>query len=289
MSVTAQHAGSTSQESLPPTPSSVAGAQGPTTPGALRSETHLVLQTRHSQRLVEGRSGEDGKQRIVGLIQFAALSRSVWNGALADDPYAHWWLLQMHDAIEEARSEMKSLNRHVYGLLQGMPGVTVTVAQSVEPVRIPLTFTNPYGFRGAYLLAHLDELVRAILTARHVALIDRDTNERLLDDAGRQVRRAFNAVLRYRFLGINADDIRLMTARGKEAEALMGTVPADILEGRMRAPHAPDPRARGFAIPMALRRRAPGPKPGPASAAVAEASDGADAAPTDGADHARAP
>lgn len=289
MSVAAQYAGSSSQESSPAIPSSSAVTPGPTTPGALRSETYLVLQTRHSQRLVEGRGCEDGKQRIVGLIQFAALSRSVWNGALADDPYAHWWLLQMHDAIEQARAELKALSRHVHGLLQGMPGVTVTVAQSVEPVRIPLTFTNPYGFRGAYLLAHLDELVRAILTARHVALIDRETNERLLDDAGRQVRRAFNAVLRYRFLGINGDDIRLMTARGKEAEAQMGALPVDVLEGRLRAPHAPDPRARGFGIPMALRRRAPGPNPGPVPAAAGEASDGADAAPTDGADHAPAP
>lgn len=287
MSVAPQYAGPSSVEALSASHSPVTPASA--TPGALRSETYLVLQTRHSQRLVEGRGGEDGKQRIVGLIQFAALSRSVWNGALADDPYAHWWLLQMHDAIEQSRSELKSLHRHVQSLLQGMPGVTVTIAQSVDPVRIPLTFTNPYGFRGAYLLAHLDELVCAILTARHVALIDRDTNERLLEDAGRQVRRAFNAVLRYRFLGINADDIRLMTARGKEAESLMGAVPADVLEGRLRAPHAPDPRARGFGIPMALRRRTSGTTPGPAAAVGNAGSDGAESAPVDGADHAPAP
>lgn len=224
-------------------------------PGALRSETYLVLQTRHSQRLVQGRGGDDGKQHIVGLIQFAALSRSVWNGACSDDPYAHWWLVQMHEALEESLAELKTLNQHVHGLLQMVSGVTVTVAQSVEPIRIPLTFTNPYGFRGAYLLAQLDELIRAILTARHVAMIDRDTNERLLADGGRHVRRAFNSVLRYRFMGINADDIRLMTARGKEAEALMGSVPADVLDGKLRAPHAPDPRARSFAIPLGMRRR----------------------------------
>ena len=256
------------------------------TPGALRSETYLVLQTHHSQRLVHGRGGDDGKQHILGLVQFAALSRSVWNGALADDPYAHWWLLQMHEAIEESASELLALHAHVRGLLQAVPGVTVAVAQSVEPVRIPLTFTNPYGFRGAYLLARFDELVRLILTARHVALVDRDSSARLLSDGGRHVRRAYISVLRYRFLGINGDDIRLMTARGKEAEAHMGPLPAGILEGTLRAPHAPDPRKRSFAIPLGMRRRPATPDGG--SAAAGSATAPVDAAPSDGAEHAPA-
>lgn len=255
-------------------------------PGALRSESFLVLQTYHSQRLVHGRGGDDGKQQIVGLVQFAAMSRSVWNGALADDPYAHWWLVQMHEAIEASAAELQMLQEHVEQLLRAVPGMTVSVAQSVEPVRLPLTFTNPFGFRGAYLLARFDELVRLILTARHVALADRETSARLLADAGRHVRRAFNSVLRYRFLGINGDDLRLMTARGKEAEALMGALPAAVLDGTLRAPHAPDPRKRGFAIPIGLRRR---PSALSEGAAPAPASSPLDSAPSDGADHAPAP
>lgn len=250
-------------------------------PGALRSDTYLMLQTRHSQRLVQGRTMADGKQHIVGLIQFAALSRSIWNGALSDDPYAHWWLVQVHQAIEESAEELRALKTHVHQLLQAIAGVTVSVAESVEPLRIPLTFTNPYGFRGAYLLAHFDELVRTVLTARHVALIDRDTNERLLADGGRHVRRAYNSVLRYRFMGINTDDIRLMTARGKEAEALMGPLPSEVLDGKLRAPHAPDPRVRSFAIPLGVRRR-PG-RQALSATAHDVASTSIEAAPSDGA------
>lgn len=255
-------------------------------PGALRSETYLTLQTRRAQLMVQGRPQGDDKQQIVGLTHFAALTRSVWNGALADDPYAHWWLLRMHQAIEESTTELKALIAHIEQLLQTIPGVTVTVAQSVEPARIPLAFTNPYGFRGAYLLAHYDEAIRRIMTARHVALLDSDGSERFLTEAGRHVRRAYNSVLRYRFLGINADDIRLMTARGKEAESVFGNLPPEVLDGRLRAPHAPNPRARGFAIPFALRRR---PAAIPPSAGPIPPSDGADAAPTDGADHAPVP
>jgi len=251
----------------------------------LRSETSLILQTNHSQRLVQGRGGEDGKQRIVGLVQFAAMSRSVWNGALADDPYAHWWLVRMHEAIEESAAELLTLHDHVNVLLQAIPGLTVSVAQSVEPVRLPLTFTNPFGFRGAYLLARFDELVRLILTARHVALADRETSMRLLADGGRHVRRAYNSVLRYRFLGINGDDVRLITARGKEAEALMGPLPAAVLDGSLRAPHAPDSRKRGFSVPLAARRRAPVGEP----AAPIEQVTARMPAPSDGTGDAPAP
>jgi integrating conjugative element protein (TIGR03761 family) len=266
-----------------PSPDARASIAESRSPGALRSETSLVLQTHHSQRLVHGRGGEDGKQQIVGLVQYAALSRSVWNGALADDPYAHWWLVRMHEAIEESDAELQALHGHVSSLLQAIPGLSVAVAQSVEPVRLPLTFTNPFGFRGAYLLARFDELVRLILTARHVALADRDTSARLLADGGRHIRRAYNSVLRYRFLGINGDDIRLMTARGKEAEALMGSLPVPVLDGSLRAPHAPDPRKRSFAIPLTARRRAP-----VEAAGAAEVTEGMPA-PTDGADRGPAP
>ena len=71
----------------------------------------------------------------------------------------------------------------------------------------------------------------------------------------------------------------------------MGPVPAEILEGRLRAPHAPSPRSRGFSMPMGLRRRAVAPPPsaGPIEAGVALPIDGAEPALTDGAQHAPAP
>lgn len=255
-------------------------------PGALRSDSYLVLQTRRAQLMVYGRPMGEGKRQIVGLTQFAGISRSVWNGALADDPYAHWWLVRMHEAIEESAAELKALNAHVDQLLRAIPGVTVSVAQSVEPIRVALTFTNPYGFRGAYLLAHYDQVVCSILTARHVALVDSATGGHLLSECGRHLRRAYNSVLRYRFMGINGEDIRLVTARGMEAETLMGPLPPEVLDGRLRTPHAPNPRTRSFAIPMGMRRR-PGKPDLQAGPSVAVPL--ADAAPSDGADHAPAP
>lgn len=208
-------------------------------PGALRSETWLTIQTRQAQRLVQGRRAEDGTPGIIGLTRYAAMLRPIWNGARTDDPYADWWLVKLHDLLDEAWSEMDVLQEHVNKVLQAQSGVNVQVAQSVEPIKVPLMFSNPFAFRGAYLLAKYDELVRSILTARHVALLDRDTAEKLLHDGGRLVRRVFTGVVGYSFLGINREDIRLMTAKWKQAEDKMGKLPDDVLNKVQRAPNAP--------------------------------------------------
>ena len=219
-------------------------------PGPLRSESWITLQTRQAQRLVTGRRAEDGTPGIVGLTRFAAMLRPLWNAARADDPWADWWLLRVHDAIELGHQELDALLEHVNRLLKQTPNVSVTVAVSIEPLKVPLTFTNPYAFRGAYLLAKFDDLVCAVLTAKHVAMVDRSSAERLIADGGRQVRRAYNAALGYRFLGITRDDARLMTARIKEAEAQMGALPPDILDAKLRAPFAPEiaRAARGMSM-----------------------------------------
>ncbi len=256
-------------------------------PGALRSETYLILQTRQAQRLIQGRRAEDGTPGIVGLTRFATLLRPIWNGARSDDAYADWWLVRIHDALEESERELRALMQHVDALLKQLPGISVSVAQSVDPVRIPLAFSNPYAFRGSHLLSQFDELVRGILTARHVALLDRDSSERLLAEGGRHVRRAYTSALGYRFLGINRDDLRMMTARAKQAEDAMGQLPPDVVEGRLRAPHAPDSahaaseRGRRFAMRGAAVR------PVSADASAPEADSEATvpaAAPTDGAE-----
>ncbi|GAC1626349.1 MAG: TIGR03761 family integrating conjugative element protein [Nevskia sp.] len=220
------------------------------TPGPLRSESWIILQTRQAQRLVTGRRAEDGTPGIVGLTRFAAMLRPLWNAARADDPWADWWLLRVHDAIELGHQELDALLDYVNRLLKQTPNVSVTVAVSIEPLKVPLTFTNPYAFRGAYLLAKFDDLVRAVLTAKHVAMADRSSAERLIADGGRQVRRAYNTALGYRFLGITRDDARLMTARIMEAEAQMGTLPSDILDAKLRAPFAPEIARAGRGMSM---------------------------------------
>jgi len=236
-------------------------------PGVMRSESWMTLHTRQAQRLVQGRRADKGQPGIVGVTLYAALLRAIWNGARADDPYADWWLVKIHDALELSWNELEEMHRSVLRIMTGMQGVEVSVAQSVHPIRLPLTFGNPYGFRGAYLVGRYDELVRMLLTARHVAMIDRESSEKLLDEGGRHVRRALATALGYKFYAITRDDVRLMTARAIEAQNYMGPLPSPVLDKSLRAAHAPDIRKTNsnVGIPDAesLFRRQPATNPPP--------------------------
>lgn len=223
------------------------------TPGVLRSDAYLTVQTRQAQRLIEGRFADDDVAAIIGLTRFAALLRPIWNGARTDDPYADWWLVRVDDAIAESEQELLALKAHVEQLLKQRTGMTIRVAESIEPLQVPLTFATPYSFRGAYLLALYDEVIRCILTARHVAYVDREEGEHLLDDAGRHVRRAYLASTGYKFLGINRQDLHLMTARAQQAADEMGAVPQAIIDGTVKAAHAPQAATpRRFALRSAM-------------------------------------
>ena len=118
----------------------------------------------------------------------------------------------------------------------------IAVAQSVEPVKVDLTFTSPYAFMGAYLLADYDVLVRAVLTGRHIGLFDRDTAERTLREGGRIVRRVFNTAQGYKYLGVCREDLRQGTQKAERATDMLGALPQAVIDGTLRAAHAPDIR-----------------------------------------------
>lgn len=252
------------------------------TPGVLRSDAYLTVQTKQAQRLIEGRRADDHAAAIIGLTRFAALLRPVWNGARTDDPYADWWLVRVEDAIAESEQELIELKAHVEKALARRDGITIRVAESIEPLQVPLNFATPYSFRGAYLLALYDEVVRVILTARHVAYLDRDRSEQLLDDAGRHVRRAYLSSAGYRFLGINRQDIALMTARAKEASDEMGTLPQEIIDRTLRPAHGPQAATRRRFVLRSVEEPAVTEPVGDVAVLVTErdteAGDGADAA-----------
>ncbi|HKY91687.1 MAG TPA: TIGR03761 family integrating conjugative element protein [Nevskiaceae bacterium] len=211
----------------------------PLVPGPLRSGSWIDLQTLQAQRLVRGRKAGGGQSRIVGLAGFGMRLRTIWMASLADDPWADWWLLRVHAALEQADAALDALVAAADTILAKPVGVCLDRAQSVRPLRVPLAFSNPYGYRGAYLLAKFDDTTRAVLTAEHVALLDRCVGRRMIQEAGTHVRRAFLAAEGYQRHGVTRQDVRVGTTAARDARERMGEVPADVLEGRRRAVFAP--------------------------------------------------
>jgi len=208
-------------------------------PGVLRGAAILTLQTRQAQRLVAGRAGTAGKPAIIGLLGFATRLRAIWDGARADDPYADWWLIRIDRALEEAGGALATAAAEANAALARQEGIAVTPGTSVRPVQVPLRFSTPYAYRGAQLVAALDSLVRAILTARHVGLLTRADTERAIQGAGRWARSAFASPVGYRLTGLTRADVVQNTARAEQARLRMGEVPEAVRLGTERAPHAP--------------------------------------------------
>lgn len=208
-------------------------------PGALRSQATMEIQTRQAQRLVYGRMASEGKHEIVGLLRFAAMLRPIWSASMADDPYADWWLVKIERELTQARDQLKHMENTVEQHLADAPAVNVVVAQSLSPARLELNFSNPYAFHGAYLLADYDALVRAVLTARHVGLMDSRTSEKLLAEGGRYLRAAYDTGKGYRYMGIKRADLVQGTAKARKAVETLGELPQPVISGELRATYAP--------------------------------------------------
>lgn len=208
-------------------------------PGRLRNWVEMTIQTRQAQRLVRGRRGGEGKPPIIGLYRYGAMTRTLWSGASRDDPYADWGLLQIEQALEESKAEVKQLRSIVEQDMTRVSAMRIGLAQSLAPTKIELTFSNPYGYMGGWLLIEMDELVLSTLTARHVGLLKRDESERLLSEAGRAVRRAFASAQGYRVTAVTRQDIRESNRRAQRAIQAMGELPQNVIDGTLRAEHAP--------------------------------------------------
>jgi len=208
-------------------------------PGTLRGEASLLIQTRQAQRLVYGRRQSQEQAGIIGLVRFGMLMKRIWNAAALDDPYADWFLIQVHEALEAGRTTLWAPRDQVNALLAGVDGVEITIAHSLKPVRVPLRFANPYGYMGAYLVADYDELVCAVLTARHVGLLPRDTAEQILHRGGRAIRRALLIPTQWKHCAVAREDVRQGNQRAETAREAMGELPQDVCDGTRRAGHAP--------------------------------------------------
>ena len=208
-------------------------------PGALRGQVWLTVQTRQAQRLIHGRNGSADKAAIIGLVGFADRLRVIWQAARSDDPYADWWLIKVHEALERIRNRVKTEQAALDAQLEQLTALEVAVAESMKPYRIALQFANPYAYRGAQMVAEYDTFVRTLLTAHHVGLLSGSSTQDLLNTCARKIRGTFAVPQGYQFLGVDRESLKQGTANASRARQIMGEVPEDVLSGAHHAPLTP--------------------------------------------------
>ena len=208
-------------------------------PGALHGQVWLTLQTHQAQQLIHGREGTPDKPPIIGLTGFANRLRVIWRAARDDDPYADWWLIKVHEAIDTIATLFRHRQAALNASLEQMTAMKVTVAASQDPVRVDLQFANPYAYRGAQLVAEYDRLVCTAWTARHIGLLEGQACVHIQRACARKLRALFLIPQSYRLLKINRETVRTTMGRSAEARQRMGELPADILSGEYQAPLVP--------------------------------------------------
>jgi len=208
-------------------------------PGVLRGDAKMEVQTWQCDRLVRGRKKKEGKEPIIGLIGFSRSVHQIIIGAGADDPYADMYLLNIDEAIENASKRIADFSEDIAALLASTQGISINIASSIKPKPIDLSFANSYGYRGAYLLADYDRLVRSILTCKHVGKIRSTNAHAIIEACAGYIRSTFAMPTTYKYMAIKREDVRQGTKRALEAQKMMGEIPADILSGKLRSEHAP--------------------------------------------------
>lgn len=211
-------------------------------PGGLRNETRMTIQTRQAQKFVVGRRGGKGVQAIIGLLNFGRRMKLLWLSAQADDPYADWYLLKIEESINEAKQLIQDKKQWLDQVLSSMEGFDVGVAQSLEPIQVPIVFQNPYGYMGAYLIAEYDALCCSVFTASHVGLIDRKTANNIVESAGKMIRRTFDLVVKWKFTGVTRDDMKANNPAAVRAIEQFSECPDPVLKGIQRARISPEIR-----------------------------------------------
>lgn len=208
-------------------------------PGVLRAEAMMILQTPHAKSLVEGRRGARNNPGSIGLMNFGRRLRQIWMSAEADDPYADWYLVKVEDALQEAKRLIGEKTQWLKGLMSGMEGFSINVAESLQPIDVKLSFHNPYGYIGAYAIHDYDVLVRMIYTAKHIGLLDRGDADKVVADARAAIRRAFLLATQWKFTGVTRNDLRQGNDNALRAIKSIGECPHDIMLKKRRAEKAP--------------------------------------------------
>ena len=190
------------------------------------TERHTItIHTKFAQSLLNG-SWQLGK---MGLFQFAKCMSDLIKAKKADDPYAEWYLLQTYKAIVEANKTLTELEAKAQSYLQNLRGITVSLWQGANPVKLPLQFTNPFSFLTAHsVIANCDYVARQIMTLDELGIIyNKDVVSRRHIKA--LVQNVFSISRKWKKTDLTRQDIKDGNLKAQQAKEMFGDIPDSIL------------------------------------------------------------
>ena len=205
-------------------------------PGALRGDTTIDLHTVQGTYLYYGLNDGENR-RIIGLRRFNEILTQIWINA-STDPWALWYLVLLEAAIHKSQIQVERMLKQYKSKLDNWK-IRYKKSSSKDPVKIPVSFVAPLGFRAASLVVTADEAIRLILQAHHVGVIEDDLARIELHTIGKSVRSAFETASTYRNMKVSYKELKEGGPKALEAIKKMGEVPPEILSGKKRPRHVP--------------------------------------------------
>lgn len=243
------------------------GAATRRTAGALSDATpdSMTLHTTEALLLFDGRPSDDdtGVGAIAGGRRFAAIMKSLWHIASADNPYADWLLIRVERLLEEVRAHVTRGTADCERMMDDVrrKGLALGVLGSRNPGTVHLGFRSPYGYAMAEAVLEFDHYVRLVKTLIHKGQLRDDEGRSAIRAAGRRFRALFQDPIRWERAMLNtglrflvradflADADEPAQRRVRTAVQLLGEIPVAVLacdelpaHTRQRALHADQSR-----------------------------------------------
>jgi len=133
----------------------------------LKGEYTITLHTRFAQALFLG----DWKRKRMGLLQFAEQLKQIYQSNSLNEAATQIQLAAINHELEAAERQLQTWRHHYEQLLQRHPNIQLGLVKNDEPTIFPLRLGTPEAFKGAYLIAAVDNLVRILLTLENVGLL----------------------------------------------------------------------------------------------------------------------
>lgn len=194
----------------------------------LNNEAKIVVHTEIVKSLFDG----SWKRGRMGLLQFAKTISELWRAAKEDDPYAEWYLLKTYQALYDARSQLKAMEDAIAASLGNLRGIEIKPFESNAPETYPLTFSTPFAYMGAYLIADADFVLRQLLTLERVG-VPLPSQDISFKNIVKHVQAAFAVPRDWEKTGIKRQDVKDSTEKAKSVEKKFGAVPVSVMEKKI--------------------------------------------------------
>ena len=201
-----------------------------------RQEVYITLNTQLAVIVFQGITGG-----AIGMPGFSRRLGMIWDAAKADDPYADQALMKVYDALMRARKKLWAVEDRYKQILSKQANMDITPLSDEKPKVVTLNYATPYSYIGASLVGIFDDVVRLMITLRHMGLVPESETFAVIRQASSTVRRVLSKPMIWTRTGVKRKDVLEQNKIAVYAKSKMGDLDERVFTKELRPPFNPEP------------------------------------------------